>query len=73
MLEKMATIAENGTVYKTEKGTTFDNAVRRLIQLAEKFPKGVRFEHVYAGSEDEGIQAVSFRTVGANTDIQKGP
>ncbi|KAH7710323.1 CRE-RNH-1.1 protein [Aphelenchoides avenae] len=56
-IEKMEKIIERGTVQEPEQDKTFDNAVRLLIQLAEKFPKGVRFEHVYAGSDDEGIQA----------------
>ncbi|KAH7707022.1 CRE-RNH-1.1 protein [Aphelenchoides avenae] len=54
---KMEKIIERGTVREAEQGKTFDNGVRLLIQLAENFPKGVRFEHVYAGSDDEGIQA----------------
>lgn len=66
----MEKIIERGTVQEPEQDKTFDNAVRLLIQLAEKFPKGVRFEHVYAGSDDEGIQAVCFRKIAACTNFK---
>ncbi|KAH7721339.1 CRE-RNH-1.1 protein [Aphelenchoides avenae] len=57
MVLRMKRIIAGGTVRQPSEGKTFDNVVRALIQLAEKFPQGVRFEHVYAGSTDEGIQA----------------
>lgn len=66
----MEKIIERGTVREAEQGKTFDNGVRLLIQLAENFPKGVRFEHVYAGSDDEGIQAVSFPKIRAYTNFK---
>lgn len=50
--------------WQSSDGKTFNNAVRALIPLAEKFPQSVHFEQIYSGSADEGIEAVSFRERG---------